>query len=131
MVEICPRCGLPGYLKTARRGNRAYFYIEHRLRLGEKIKYKKCYIGPTSQYKYVEKFHALALTNFPEQDYLVVAREAIHRFVEKKTREASLQVDREKELAVLREAEIHLTRLVEYIYAKIKELRREQEAMTK
>ena len=127
MVEICPRCGLPGYLKTAKRGNRVYFYVEHRFRLAGRVKYKTCYIGPVDQYKYVEKFHVLSLTNFPEQDYLIVAKEAIRRFVEKKIAEASIQEDVEKKQLILRETRKLLERFLNYVNEKIKEVVREAE----
>ncbi|MEM0467974.1 MAG: hypothetical protein QXT27_02090 [Pyrobaculum sp.] len=67
----CPRCGLPGYRAVELRNGRLYVYYKH------PDAKKSCYIGPATEYAYVEKFYELDLTNLEQRNYKEIAKRAI------------------------------------------------------
>lgn len=85
--NLCPRCGKP-YAYTLRkpRGNRYYIYAVHvdfaPGKRGTRKLYSQCYIGPEDGYVYVEKIHSVGLTNAVDQDYLMLARVAVFKYLE-------------------------------------------------
>ncbi|MEM4819488.1 MAG: hypothetical protein QXQ91_04195 [Nanopusillaceae archaeon] len=73
-MEICPRCGVEGYVSVEKRDNRYYIYIIH---IDGRRRRRKCYIGPLEGYSYVEKLHNLSLDNLVNIDYYQVIVNAV------------------------------------------------------
>jgi hypothetical protein len=78
MVKVeCPRCGQPGYIEKHNVNGNVYLYVVH----GYGKKRTKCYIGPVDSYSHAEWLLSLGLTNIHDIDYLVVAENALIRFI--------------------------------------------------
>jgi hypothetical protein len=55
---ICPRCGQPfNYFERREQGGNVYILCVHVTKEGGKRHYRKCYLGPESQYLYVTQMH--------------------------------------------------------------------------
>jgi len=115
VVVLCPRCNRLGYAFKSRRGNKYYVYVKHVAKVGNRIRYEYCYVGPEDEYHYVQKIHGgLGLTNTIEQDYAVTVLSA----VEKQLQFAERLVNQGKR----REAEELLKRLLDVLSNAISEV---------
>ena len=76
---VCPRCGMLGTLTIEKHGDNEYYYVVHSIRVGNKKKTKKCYLGAV-EYKYVQYLPMLiqgrdmALRGIPELDHTEVIK---------------------------------------------------------
>ena len=76
-IVICPRCGdAVSRFEIGRRGKngREYIYAVH---YSNETGRRRCYLGPRSEYKYVEKLLALDLRGLTVIDYITIAVNAI------------------------------------------------------
>ena len=129
-MEICPKCGAPGYRRVEPRGGkyrREYVFMVHETREGDKRSIKKCYLGPLEGYIHAERLHSLQLTNLAEQDYLEVIMRAVEKYVER-VRSTSAKCGEEKARALLLEASKKLVRFSKALAKIAEELRGEAEA---
>ncbi|MEM4554216.1 MAG: hypothetical protein QXI86_08340 [Ignisphaera sp.] len=110
-MDICPRCGIEGYVSVERRGGRYYIYYIHYDPVSKSR--RRCYVGPVEGYRHAEHIHMLDLDNLADVDYLQVALNAINAYVLRARRFGR------------REAVERLGKLVEYIQQKIGELKME------
>jgi len=74
---VCPRCGQMGHTEAYNIGGKRYLYVVH----GYGKNKTKCYIGPVDGYDHAEFMLALGLTNIHDVDYLIVAENALIRFI--------------------------------------------------
>ncbi|MEM4535545.1 MAG: putative integrase [Nanopusillaceae archaeon] len=111
-MGVCPRCGGVGYRSVEKRAGRYYVYYIHRDPKTGRV--RKCYVGPTVVYDYVEKLHALGLSNIEEVDYVAVARRAVELYVDR----ALKGKDSERKQVAEK-----LEELIEFIYRKLELLK--------
>jgi len=98
MPILCPRCNRVGYAFKAKRGNKYYIYVKHVTKVGNRIRYEYCYVGPANSYDYVHRIHGeLGLTNTIEQDYAVTVLSAVEKQLQLAERLASQGKRREAE----------------------------------
>lgn len=123
---MCPRCGQMGYTEIHNIGGKRYLYVVH----GYGKNRTKCYIGPVGGYDHAEFMLALGLTNIHDVDYLIVAENALIRFIN----EMSLirmkdDAGRAEALEKLKVAEKKIQSYLEEISKLRKDIEKEIEAL--
>ena len=87
-VRICPRCGLPiSWIEKRKTPHNNYYYAVHRIKVSKnKVKIKKCYLGPIEDYIYVTRLHediGLVLKGMNNGSRVLEYLRDIHEFVER------------------------------------------------
>ena len=55
---MCPRCGAKyNYIERRKKGDQVYLYAVHKWKEGDRVRVKKCYLGPENEYIYVAHMH--------------------------------------------------------------------------